>query len=481
MNNTTISYNNKIRYPKRAPFDPSISYPEFLGSNLADEHNEVYDIIRNTFINAELDKENIGSTNWNPFKELIKPYQTVVIKPNLVLNTNDPNIQNIVTTHGSVIRPIIDYCWLAMEGKGKIIIGDAPQAETNFNIVVERNGILETVNTLINRGINVELKDFISIKVIIDRGIWVDEQPVSQVPADNIVVKLNEKSLFNDTSNKKIRYHGGGYDSSVTIQHHHGSIHEYKVSKDVLQADVVISVPKLKTHKKAGITCCLKNLVGINVDKNFLPHFIIGPVNIGGDEMPKVSTIRLPLVLFTRFIRDFLLDKHWKTTGKFISNILKILYKDNKSENLAAVASKNISGSKIFQGAWSGNSTICKMILDLNRIFMYADDNGILQDHICRNHFFIVDGIIAGDKNGPMEPNSVNAGIVAFGYNALNVDMALLKFIGIDSNNIPLYQIAQEHTIWLSPNGYGKISVNGKEISNIKFEDKFTPPDNWKF
>ena len=112
---------------------------------------------------------------------------------------------------------------------------------------------------------------------------------------------------------------------------------------------------------------------------------------------------------------------------------------------------------------------------------MYADDNGILQDHICRNHFFIVDGIIAGDKNGPMEPNSVNAGIVAFGYNALNVDMALLKFIGIDSNNIPLYQIAQEHTNGLSPNGYGKISVNGKEISNIKFEDKFTPPDNWKF
>ena len=32
------------------------------------------------------------------------------------------------------------------------------------------------------------------------------------------------------------------------------------------------SLPKLKTHKKAGITCALKNLIGINGNKEYLPH-----------------------------------------------------------------------------------------------------------------------------------------------------------------------------------------------------------------
>ena len=30
---------------------------------------------------------------------------------------------------------------------------------------------------------------------------------------------------------------------------------------------LVVNVPKLKVHKKAGITCCLKNLIGINGNK----------------------------------------------------------------------------------------------------------------------------------------------------------------------------------------------------------------------
>src|SRR5690606_2650770 len=49
---------------------------------------------------------------------------------------------------------------------------------------------------------------------------------------------------------------------------------------------LVINLPKLKTHKKTGVTLSLKNLVGINGDKNWLPHHSLGSVGEGGDEFP---------------------------------------------------------------------------------------------------------------------------------------------------------------------------------------------------
>ena len=35
-------------------------------------------------------------------------------------------------------------------------------------------------------------------------------------------------------------------------------------------------MPKLKTHKKCGVTISLKNLVGLNTNKNLLPHHSLG-------------------------------------------------------------------------------------------------------------------------------------------------------------------------------------------------------------
>ena len=61
---------------------------------------------------------------------------------------------------------------------------------------------------------------------------------------------------------------------------------EYLLSATVLSADLVVNLPKLKTHKKTGVSLALKNLVGINGDKNWLPHHCAGSVAQGGDEFP---------------------------------------------------------------------------------------------------------------------------------------------------------------------------------------------------
>ena len=62
------------------------------------------------------------------------------------------------------------------------------------------------------------------------------------------------------------------------------TISAYLLPASILKADVFINLPKLKTHRKAGITGAMKNLVGINGSKDWLPHHTAGPREDGGDE-----------------------------------------------------------------------------------------------------------------------------------------------------------------------------------------------------
>src|SRR5208283_2541819 len=55
------------------------------------------------------------------------------------------------------------------------------------------------------------------------------------------------------------------------------------VRNEVLDADLLINLAKMKTHEKAGLTGAMKNLVGVNGHKEFLPHHIKGSYFSGGD------------------------------------------------------------------------------------------------------------------------------------------------------------------------------------------------------
>ena len=50
-------------------------------------------------------------------------------------------------------------------------------------------------------------------------------------------------------------------------------------------------MPKPKCHRKAGMTSALKNFVGANVRKEFLPHHTMGSIKEGGDEYFVTSKI----------------------------------------------------------------------------------------------------------------------------------------------------------------------------------------------
>src|SRR5262249_49746462 len=65
---------------------------------------------------------------------------------------------------------------------------------------------------------------------------------------------------------------------------HTPTSNRYLIPKQILGADVLINLPKMKSHMKAGVSLALKNLVGINGHKDYLPHFRFGSPKRGGDE-----------------------------------------------------------------------------------------------------------------------------------------------------------------------------------------------------
>ena len=70
-NNVYIQDVEKYEYNNEKYFNPSTIYPEGLDISVKSDPI-LYDNMRKIFINMNLDSKNIGTKNWNPFKDFIK-------------------------------------------------------------------------------------------------------------------------------------------------------------------------------------------------------------------------------------------------------------------------------------------------------------------------------------------------------------------------------------------------------------------------
>ena len=141
---------NTYNYPV-FPFNPPEKYPEFKFlpyKSETDPANHVYEMIRKMFYMYNLDHENYGTQKWNPLSEIVSKGNTVVIKPNLVRDKHPLGEKAVLScvTHSSLLRPIIDYTILALKGKGKIVICDAPFQSTDFDKTCKINGLNELID-----------------------------------------------------------------------------------------------------------------------------------------------------------------------------------------------------------------------------------------------------------------------------------------------------------------------------------------------
>ena len=427
-------------YLDQPPFNPGMPYPEYVFTEeVSSTINPAYDSVRNSFYLLGLDKGTFDTAQWNPLRGIVEPGNKVVIKPNFVLSSHyeGGDLFSIIT-HPSVIRVVVDYVYKALEGRGQIIIADAPQMDCNFSELLVRTQLF-SIQELYLR------KKYFSIGILDLRDFWLEKKEgaaealtkfrkrLEGDPCGSCVVNVGEKSEFFGMGNHK-KFYGADYNRDETIKHHHGATQEYMISKTILSADVVMSIPKLKVHKKVGVTLNAKGLVGINTNKNYLVHYTLGIPAEGGDQFPAdlLSPTEKFRVNIKRFLYDILLSKR---TLFFDRVYLFILWLWQKSfrKILGAIPQDKFL---IDGGNWYGNDSTWKMVSDLMKIIVYADKNGVLGDVPQRKIFSVIDGIIGGENNGPLTPDSKKAGVIVAGFNPLAVDIVGTRAMGFDCGKI---------------------------------------------
>ena len=469
------------RYAKQAPFHPAQPYPEYAFVDTASESNPAYEAVRGCFHIAGLDAAHFGTKEWNPLQELMRPGETVLLKPNMVhqRHPRDPEGWRYVLTHGSIIRAAADYIWRAIGRQGKIILADAPQTDASFPEMVRILGLDAICDFYLAHGFHFEIIDLRQEEWTTRGDVVVKRRRLAPNVYGSVAFDLGEASEFAEHSGAG-RYYGADYDAGVVNRHHSAGRHEYLIAGCAIQCDVVFSLPKLKTHKKAGITASLKNLVGVNADKNWLPHHTEGAPPDGGDEHPNPGLKHRTERRLAAGVRQ--LSLRVPVVGPWV-------------HRMARGAGRPVFGDTeqtIRSGNWWGNDTVWRMCLDLNKIVLYGNPDGSLRAPLPQNRkrqYVLVDGILAGQGRGPLNPDPVPAGIVLFGVHPPSVDAACAYLMGFDPEKIPIVSRAFHCcSLPLSDHDWREISVCSnhpawnRSLIEIPDEDTFhfEPHFGWK-
>jgi len=420
------------------PFSPPDIYPEFINQNIigeVDNLNKIYEMVREVFIKLNLDAKNIGTGHWNPLSELIQKGDNVVIKPNLVYHAHPLGKMGVLSmvTHASVIRPIIDFVLLATNRDCKITICDVPLQEADFEIIIRNNGLKDLVEYYDKNGISISLLDLrLEISHCDDEGVIIKRDRKQRDPLGYVAVDLKEKSAFMPIIEYYKKLEITNYGSGTVPKHHNPEKNEYLIPKTILNADVFINVSKLKTHRKAGITAAMKNVVGINGDKSWIAHHRRGPKDKGGDEYEEFNLSSYSIWHLNAFLKNCWITR---PAARLIRKTYRKLFFNGKTIKQMSL---NPSKKAIMEGNWYGNDTVWRSVLDLNNIIFFADKEGKIHESPQRRYIAIVDGILAGDKEGPMEQLPKKAGVLMGGFNPVAVDYIASYIMGFDYEKIPI-------------------------------------------
>jgi uncharacterized protein (DUF362 family) len=378
----------------------------------------------------EYDIDKIVSSLSDTIFDVIKPSDCVVLKPNWVRHAHLSKEEEweYVITHPAVLTAVFYKALEKMGHDGEIIICDAPQTDTDFQQLLSHYPVDLWISKAKEKGVALRIIDLRDDEWRMKGEIVISRKKLPGDPKGSVETNLQgANSEFYQHVKSERGYYGADYNIKETNEAHDGYNNKYRVSRTVIEADVFINIPKLKTHKKGGITCCLKNLVGINTYKNFLPHHSEGSPKSKGDQFPcenKNSKIEGPLLAFLKqhLLQNPLIAKAFAPVKKMGRKIF------GDTENV------------IRSGNWYGNDTLWRMVLDLNKVLFYVDTDGTVKEDIfvnAKKYIGVVDGIIGGEGNGPLYPDPIRSGFVIAGINPVAIDSVCAKIIGFNPDRIP--------------------------------------------
>jgi uncharacterized protein (DUF362 family) len=416
-----------------APYRPGSSYPELPLVTPASASNRTYEAVRELL---RLYAGAVDGARFCPLAGLVEPGMRVVIKPNLVAlrSSEDEDTRWATITDAAVLRPIADYVACALQRDGTITVADSPLRATDFAGLARWTG-LEAMLDDVSRtwGVSVELVDLrdevVADAATFDRTLQTRRQGGD--PRGVLEVDLGADSLLEELGGGIARLRStAAVGANDTAASHRPGHHLYALARSVTDADFIVNVPKLKTHKKAGITCGLKNYVGAVVRKEWLPHHRRGSPALGGDEHADDASWRLKL-------RERLKDAHRQTrSGRLLLTPAKWLYRQWLQDRPGDPLDVPDEGP-MANGGWSGNDTCWRMVLDIVRALLYARVDGSLARERVRRQLTIVDGLLAGEGDGPLRPTPRRAGLLLAGTDVAWVDYCATLLMGFRPHLIP--------------------------------------------
>jgi uncharacterized protein (DUF362 family) len=383
----------------------------------------------------------------SPFRRVVPPGARVLVKPNWVLHANrGPDGLAPLVTSPALVQAVAEA--LLRGGPSRVTIGDAPLQECDLGALLQAGGLSAWAERLAAGDSRFAgLRDFRRTTCVVRDGVRVPREAPG-APSEFVLFDLGRDSLLEPVTSTRAPFRVTQYDPRHLARAHGPGRHCYLVARAAIEADVVVNVPKLKTHLKAGLTGSLKNLVGINGNKEYLPHHRLGGAASGGDCYPGRSPLKRAL--------EWAHDRGNRAGGvagrRLWRDVIRVLGR-----------AQRLGGDGIgVEGSWSGNDTIWRTCLDLNRILLYGRLDGTLAETVQRRVLHVVDAVVAGQGDGPLAPRPLSLGILAGGGSAAAVDWVGARLLGYDPQAVPLTREAFARFRWpLTAFGPEDVRVTG--------------------
>ena len=416
--------------PVAVAWDPNVNfYPRLREvTGWFRENSNVYPLVEKAMM--LLNKENPE----NPFSKIIRPGDTVVIKPNWGTQYLFPK----PVTHPSVVVPVVEYAVKA--GASKITIVEGPmtlyRSQKYFwgPAFVNAIGMIKEFQKR-HPGVEFRFQDAND-----DQFYWVE---------------LGDASTFHEAYGVPDLDHDGhtGFVRDLFFSAHDAAGYSpgkyklgiYAIAKSYLEADVFIGVPKLKTHGWSGITAALKNLMGLNLRTT--SHYMPGEVMTEYQKNP-----------------DFK------------------LYRESPLRDVPHYSKASWSGKGFVSRKLIGyeNDILWRSLCDLNKLIRYTDKNGKMHADRQRRYAVVVDAIIGTDRGGPVSPSTVESNAIIAGFDPVAVDGVCLKMMNWNYervrlvkniNEVDQYRVGSLHKV--------EEHLIGIDLKSPAFSKYYIPPSNF--
>lgn len=367
----------------------------------------------------------------NPLCNIVRPGDTVVIKPNWCTQYIFP----IPITHPSLVHPVAELA--AKAGAAKVRIVEAPM-------------------TMAHSATWFYGPTYLNIKPWLEYLAGKYPKTVFEHKdgnADDFTwVTLGDRSLLKDMP-REVLYHDNGpvlddmfYDvpDSRGFDPRGYRIGLYAIANSYLDCDVFINFPKMKTHIWTGVTIALKNMMGLNL----------------------ISTIhKMPEERVEEYMAR---DDPSKA-------------REAGMRDVPHFDGRRYPPDKRFLGATT-NDVLWRSLCDLNRILLYCDAGGRLHDNRQRRRLNIVDGIIGTDGDGPIKDARVHSSTIVAGEDPVRVDAVCTRLMGYEPSSMILIRNSGALTSELpigSLAGYEESIVSSASPGRLPKVYIFKPPTVW--